>query len=194
MENNNNKKWKVAIFVALILGGISFAMVAYAAVSQTLNITGSAKVSGPDWNILFQNLGTAVETGEATEDTTPSLTDTAISNIKAVFEGSGSLSYEFDVVNRGSINARIGTLTKLTNPICTGVGTNKENDETLVCSQISTELTYSSDGATVQQGDILDAGETKRMKFTITYTASSTLNHDEVNVSGLGATIIYIEN
>jgi len=191
MENKNGK-WKVMALLALILGGISCTMIVYAAYTRSLEITGQAKVMGPDWNIHFENLQDAVVTENGTADGTPTLKDASITNVKAVFDGKGTVSYTFDVKNSGIIDARIGTLTKLT-ATCTGSGENKTVDEALVCDNLTTTLTY-SDGVEVKEADTLTAGEVKTMKLTISYDPGEASVFQEVNVTGIGVTIIYNEN
>ncbi len=190
-KKKKDKKWYILCFIALILGGVSFTMVVYAAVTQTLKITGSAKVQGPEWNIHFENLKEAVTTGNGQENEKPTLKDTAINNIDIVFSGGGSVSYEFDVKNSGSLDAQIGTLTIFTAPTCIGTGDQKEADEKLVCDSISSSLTY-EDGTLVREGDMLDAGESKTMKYTLTYQPTANVAA-AVNINELGSTIIYVE-
>jgi hypothetical protein len=185
------RKWKVLVMVALLVS-ISGIGIAFAALSTTLNITGTSIVNGPNWSVKFANLGTVAVTGAAVADGTPVLSDTSISDVKSIFNGDGTMSYEFDVVNGGLLNATIGTLTLLT-PTCTGTGVNAATDQTLVCGALSTTLTYVADSATVAVADTLNSGITKRMKYTITYNAGGTYPENPVNVTGLGATIIYNE-
>lgn len=191
MEKSRNIK---ALAITTLVISIFGMGLAFAALSTSLNITGSATISGPSWNIRFENLGSAVTTGDVLEGTpTPTLTDATLTDVNAIFNGDGTLSYEFDVKNDGILNAKIGTLTIFNTPVCTGMGSDKTADETLVCSSISTQLTYVTGGSAVTTGDLLAAGETKRMKLTISYNASAETPSNQVDVSGLGATIVYEE-
>lgn len=188
------KTLKMIILAALAISVLGIG-VAFAALSTALNITGTAEVEGPNWSIKFENLGSATVTGLGLGDSTtpPVLTDNSITGVKGIFTGDGTVAYEFDVTNNGALNASIGTLTMLSTPTCTGTGTNAVADQTLVCGGISTSLTYVAGGNAVATGDSLNAGETKRMKFTITYNVSGSHPDNGVDVAGLGATIIYNE-
>ena len=92
------------VLVVMVLG----LTVAFAALSQTLTINGSATVNTASWDIHFENLTLSEKTGTAEVSGTPSLTGTVISGIDVSLNKPGDkIVYEFDLVNNGSIEAKL---------------------------------------------------------------------------------------
>lgn len=82
--------------------------VAFAALSQTLTINGSAAVNAASWDIHFENLTLFEKTGTAEVSGTPQLTGTVISGIDVSLNKPGDkIVYEFDLVNNGSIEVKL---------------------------------------------------------------------------------------
>ena len=180
----------IALFAFLICGTIVFA-----GFTQQLDIQGKATVKKSSWSIKFANLQPVVKTGTATEVTAPTINtnDTKISEYNVTLTTPGdSVTYNFDVVNEGTFNAKISSIT-IPTPTCTGAGTNAETDKTNVCKNLTYTLTY-TDGTPVAVDDTLDAGATKHLKLTLTYSADTTASElpaDDVTVSNLAIPIIY---
>ena len=113
--NRNLNIISVTILVVAVIAGISMA---YAAFTQTLTINGSATAKQSSWNIKFANLKPVATTGTAAETTTPKLADTSIGNFNVSVKTPGdSVTYTFDIVNSGSFNAKISTIT-VGKPVC----------------------------------------------------------------------------
>lgn len=92
------------VLVVMVLG----LTVAFAALSQTLTINGSAAVNTASWDIHFENLTLSEKTGTAEVSGTPQLTGTSISGIDVSLNKPGDkIVYEFDLVNNGSIEAKL---------------------------------------------------------------------------------------
>lgn len=191
------EKRNVIIFTIAIaaIAAITSVGIAYAAFSQQLKIDGNAKVTASTWKVKFSNLSEASLTGTAREVTAPTITtnDTKIGDYSVSLTQPGdSVSYTFDVVNEGTFDAKISSIT-IPTPTCTGTGDNATVDGTNVCSNISYTLTY-SDGTSVQEEDTLNHNETKSMKLTLKYANGVTaeqLPKNDVAISGLETTIIY---
>ena len=202
----------VALFVAVI--GLS---VAFAAMSRTLQINGTATIATAKWDIHFENLvGPGVDgaeakgTGAATVEKAPSISDSAngestvIGDYKVTLTKPGdSVTYNFKVTNEGTINAKIGTFTK-TAPVCNpatdvkdGDATATEEDAALVCGNLTYTLTYKDTGAAVAADDTLAAGETKDLVLKLIYndeaTTLPTANTD-VEITGLDITMVYVQD
>lgn len=184
----------VAVFVALIAVGIGFATF-----SQQLTIAGTADVKASKWEIKFSNLREVSLTGEAEEVTAPTINndDTTISDYKVNLKVPGDTAvYTFDVVNGGTFDAKITSLTGPFQPTCTGSGDNAEADQKNVCDNVTYTLTYAN-GDTVQEDDSLSVGETRTMKLTLTYSstvAADKLPTNDVALSNLGISIVYSQN
>lgn len=176
-----------ALVVAVI--GVS---IAFAAMSQTLTINGTATVS-PAFSVKFANLAAPTLVGTATVTTAPTLTATHIGNYAVkLMQKNDSVTYTFDIKNTGTINAKLSTLTKAT-PTCTGSATDTTqaaSDATTVCSNLTYTLTYTTGGTAVAANDTLASGETKNVTLKISYN-SDTLPIDDVNVANLDLTLVY---
>lgn len=193
--NNNTKYIKLGIaLVAFLLCGT----IAFASFTQQLDIQGKATVNKSSWSIKFANLQSVVKTGTATEVTAPTINtnDTKISEYDVTLTTPGdSVSYTFDVVNEGTFNAKISSIT-IPTPLCTGNGATATTDENNVCDNLTYTLTYAN-GTPVAVDDTLNAGETKSLKLTLTYSASvaaAALPKDDVSISNLAISIIYAQS
>ena len=192
MGNNKTKYITLGIaLVAFLLCGT----IVFASFTQQLDIQGKATVKKSSWSIKFANLQPVVKTGTATEVTEPTINtnDTKISEYDVTLTTPGdSVSYSFDVVNAGTFNAKISSIT-IPTPSCEGNGTNAATDATNVCDNLTYTLTY-ADGSPIRVDDTLDAGETKSLKLTLLYSSNVSaeqLPTDDVAVSNLAISIIY---
>ncbi len=102
-----SRKMKIISLIVLVVMVLGLT-VAFAALSQTLTINGSATVNTASWDIHFENLTLSEKTGTAEVSGTPSLTGTVISGIDVSLNKPGDkIVYEFDLVNNGSIEAKL---------------------------------------------------------------------------------------
>ena len=168
--------------------------VAFASLSQTLVINGSATVNAASWDIHFENLKLSEKTGTASINGTPTLSGTSISGIDvSVMKPGDKIVYTFDIVNNGTIDA---VLEKTSNSaacyICTliatnlndkpdllvydfdGSGTITVNDVRIYQQMINSGIFYEDGGATISEGDIINAGETKHMNLIVEFKESAT--------------------
>ncbi len=188
------RKTKTLATVALIVAVLGLT-VAFAAMSTTLTINGTAEVNTASWDIHFENLASAVTTGDASETQAPTIQvgadskpNTKIGDFEVQLTKPGdSVTYTFDVKNTGTIDATLGTLT-IGTPVCTS-NTSVDEDETIVCDNLTYELTY-TDGGKVNQGDALNRGETKNLTLKLSFDGDQ-LPSDDVSISGLDVTMIY---
>ena len=194
MERQKKKRVIVFIVLLLMILGIT---IGYAIMSETLTIGGQAQVQPASWEIRFANLALVppVAGNNAVVDTMPTITgagNTTISDYMVTLTRPGDLvAFEFDVQNNGNIPARLQTLT-MNAPsafVITGTGANATADENIVRSNLTYTLTY-TDNTPVAQNDTLAAGSSSRMRLTLSYTGS-TLPADDVQISGLGITLLY---
>lgn len=185
-------KLGVALVAFLLCGTIVFA-----GFTQQLDIQGKATVKKSSWSIKFADLKPVIITGTATEVTAPTInnSDTNISEYDVTLTTPGdSITYNFDVVNEGTFNAAISSIT-IPTPTCEGNGENAITDASNVCSNLTYTLTY-ADGSAISVGDSLLAGATKSLKLTLKYSIDTTaeqLPTDDVSISNLGISIIYAQ-
>lgn len=192
MENKTVKTLAIAALVVAV-GGLTLG---YAALSQVLTINTEAKVqsSKTSWNVKF--VANAVADPEATGDAikgTATLTDTTVTLNDVVLKAPGdTVTYLFDVTNAGQIDAKLSSIA-MKNPTVTGIGETKEADETLVDGSYTYTITY-ADGNAIAAEDTLNAGETKNLKLVVTLKADTVnLPANDVTISGLGATLTYVQ-
>ena len=100
------RKLTVVALVVAVLG----LTIAFAALSQTLTINGTASVDSASWDIHFANLtGPDIE-GGAEAQGSPTLNATTISGLNmSVTKPGDSVTYYFDIVNAGTIDAVLNT-------------------------------------------------------------------------------------
>ena len=189
------KKEKISKMIAttaLVLAMFALS-IAFAAMSTTLNIHGTAKVQPASWQIRFANLNEPTITGGASVLTAPTLTDTLIGTFSVRLTGPGdAITYTFDIVNAGTINAVLGTLTDAT-PTCTGTGANAVADANIVCNNLNYTLVYTDTGISVAEGDTLNAGQIRNVTLRIAFLGTE-LPENTVNITGLNKSLIYIQN
>lgn len=100
------RKIKVLSLVALIVAVLGLT-VAFAALSQTLTINGTASVNAAEWDIHFENLSEPEITGAAEVLETPTLNSDSFTglNVKLTKPGD-SVTYSFDIINKGTVPAK----------------------------------------------------------------------------------------
>ncbi len=132
--------------------------VAFAALSTTLNIKGSAYLDAAKWGIKFQNLSEPSIVGEASDAKTAKIEkDVSINDIKVTLSKPGdSVTYTVDLVNDGDINAKIENIEK----------TNLTEEQQ---KYITFTVKYKEDDAELKIGDILSKGEVKPLVIKIEY-------------------------
>ena len=180
-----NSKNIVFGMLALVVSVVAIGL-AYAGFTGTLNINGTGNVVSSKWDIYFANLSNAATTGTANVVTPATISPkTKIGDYYVELATPGdSVTYTFDVVNDGSFDAVLTTLTKSA-PTCSGGA--------IICNYLSYTLKYTN-GAEVAENDILLQGQTKNMTLKLTLDSNmpaSALSSTEVSVSNLGITLLY---
>lgn len=188
-----DRSFKIVTIVALLIAVLGLS-IGYATYTERLKISGTVavKASSNAWDVHFENISAASFTGIANEMVSPDLTSTIISKFEVNFFAPGdSVSYTFDVVNKGLLNAKLTTFSKgslscepSTNSTATATEANA------LCRDLTYTLTY-ADGSDIKTGDLLYAGDsnnTKSLKVTIGWKNDSTISlKDDVLVT-IGAT------
>lgn len=144
-----------------------------------------------NWDIHFANLNDPVINGNTIEISKPYIADksTSIVNLNVKLQNpNDSISYLFDVVNDGGLNAELSSI-QIATPICSGSGEQGNEDAELVCKNIKYELMY-QDGTKIKVGDVLNSKEKKQLMLKLSYTGSQ-LPLNEVDVSNLSIAAVY---
>ena len=221
MEKNTRTK---NILLVVLLVAVLTLSISYAALSQYLNITSTAVVSGKSsvWNVAFTNV--SCDASEYAEITTPfnspsaASPATTLSGLSATLKAPGAyVSCDITIKNQGAIDADLSTFTLNSGTVSvTGSGTNQSTDETLVSGNYVYSIVYSStDPVTAARGqvpgangvdDVIEAPDandnTKITERYVTLTISYPDNHEgtqtlpdnDVTISGLSTTFLYVQN
>jgi len=182
--------YKALSLAAVILAVCSLTL-GYAALTQTLNINvgGTVQSGTTTWNIHFENNGkSATKVGNAVLGTMD-LKQTTITLSGVTLKTAGdSVTYSFNVVNDGELDAMISVLTP-TEVTVTGGTTTEQN---ALKQAVEYTLKY-ADGTEVGLNDSLLASEEKEMLLTISLKAGTTLPSSNVSISNIGYTITYVQ-
>ena len=156
MEKERRTKALVVVVLLIVIAGLT---VAFAALSATLNINGTAYLDAAKWGIRFENLSSPTRVGKATTTGTAKIEESKAAeitdmNVSLSIPGD-KIVYTVDLVNKGTINAKIDNIEK-----------------TVLTSEQQRYLTFKvtdKDGYEIKQGDILEKGETKKITITIEF-------------------------
>jgi len=188
------RRIKVLSVVALVVAVLGLT-VAFAALSTTLTINGTASVDAATWDIHFENLSEGKTTGSAVVNQEPSISgekSTIIGDYDVTITKPGdSVSFTFDVKNTGTIDASLSELTKALTPTCTS-NSAVDEDESIVCDGLTYTLTYTDNETPVAKSDTLNQGETKNLTLKLAYD-SDQVPSDDVEISNLGITLQYTQ-
>ena len=168
------RKIKIISLCALLVAVLGLT-VAFAALSQTLTINGSAAVNAASWDIHFEKTsGKETEVKGAATFTEPTLSGTTIENFSATLTKPGdSVIYYFDIVNKGTVDAVVSSY-NFPNASKTGDGNVNVFDKGTYITLFNNRLAYADTDESVRQGDTINAGETKHMKLIIEYKDTAT--------------------
>lgn len=217
------RKIKSMSLVALIVAVLGLT-VAFAAMSRTLTINGTATVDTASWDIHFEENGnglagivdkTTNAQNAAVVNTAPTIkanssgqAATVIGDYEVTLTKPGDIvSFEFDVVNNGTIDADL-TNVSMPAPTITGLATDSakaEADAQIVRDNLIYTLTYKADGTEVSADNSLtkgldkatqvDTNPTKKtLVLTIGYKSdATTLPSDDVSITGMDITLTYTQ-
>ena len=156
MEKERRTKALVIVVLLIVVAGLT---VAFAALSTTLNINGTAYLDAAKWGIRFENLSSPTKIGSATTTGTAKIEETKAAEITGInvslMAPGDKVMYTVDLVNKGTINAKIDNIEK-----------------TVLTSEQQRYLTFKvtdKDGKEVSKYDILSAGETRKLTITIEF-------------------------
>ena len=156
MEKQRREKVLVVVVLLIVIVGLT---VAFAALSTTLNINGTAYLDAAKWGIRFENLSSPTKIGSATTTGTAKIEESKAAEITGMNVGlsipGDKIVYTVDLVNKGTINAKIDNIEK-----------------TVLTQEQQRYLTFKvtdKNGYEIKQGDILEKGETKKITITIEF-------------------------
>ena len=152
----NKSKMFVYLFIALAFSGVSLG---YAFLSTDLDINGALKVAKSSWDIHFENVQVNENSSNSVTGSSgvPTISNDTTVNFSVGLDNPGEF-YEFtvDVVNDGTINAKIGGIEILPQL------TNEQK------KYFEYKVTY-SDGVEIKLNDALNAGDTETLLIRFKY-------------------------
>ena len=149
-HREKTKKLGAIIITGLIIMIVSVS-IAYAALSETLTISGSGTVTSIDWD-LSMGFYSGYKYGTATY-TTPVVNGTTISYSVNLKKPGDTVELIFKVYNKGDIKAEVSSIINST-PVCTS-STGNTADEALVCNNLEISMKYLSN-KDVSIGDVVN--------------------------------------
>ena len=187
---NEKLKNVILVVLAVCLIGIT---VAYATLSQNLDISGVAKVGKTSWNIHFTKVLTPKAEGYAEGGKATLNSDSTVLTVsEGVLKVPGdTITYVFDVINEGDLDAEVET-------VLTTIDSCKASDDTtdvtMYCDKIKYDLVYQDTKEEVKKNDQLLNGESKTLNLIITYDKNkelTSLPSTEIVLSNITSTINY---
>ena len=190
MYRNERTRNIILIILAVCLIGIT---VAYATLSQNLNISGVAKVGKTSWNIHFTKVLTPKAEGYAEGGKATLNSDSTVLTVsEGILKVPGdTITYVFDVINEGDLDAEVET-------VLTTIDSCKASDDTtdvtMYCDKIKYDLVYQDTKEAVKKNDQLLKGESKTLNLIITYDKNkelTSLPNTEIVLDNITSTINY---
>ena len=206
MKNEGTKN----IILGVLIVGLVSMTVAFAALSTNLSINNTAEVAAQSWDVELANWAKDNSTGTGVDVTTGSIGTTSITGFKFGFSAPGqSITYNFNIVNKGTINAKNTAVTVGTPKCYTKTDGTTKGAEAASCpitftvNCASTALTTNANGYSsldltgTTTGTPVTAG-TKACTYTVTLNASNdttnSYNQPRVLVEGLNVSWDYAQN
>ena len=189
----DKNKIRNVLLLILIVGLVGMTVI-YALISTNLRIESGVDMTGTTWDIHFANLSDPVIEGHASVIEAPILNRETIMNLKVRLTRPGdSVSYRFDIVNDGDINAILKDYTIANNERFNCVSEDIESSR-IACENIQYTLKYTNNSYPISQMNTLNAGEIRNVTLKIEYKDVDVIPKSDVKVSGLNAYFTYIQN
>ena len=178
-EERNKKNYVIFLIIILLL----FISIGYSLVSSNLVINGVTNIRRSEWNVHFSNVN--VTNGSELTVVPPTINNTGtIVNFSVNLDNVDD-KYEFvvEVYNEGTIDAKVLD--------CVKIGLTQEQEQ-----YVNYNVTY-LDGSSINEGDVLNAGEKKKIKVSVEYLQLMPINEDDLTdmyeVANLSYKIDYIQ-
>ena len=155
------KKTKRRLSVIVLLLLLMSVTIGYSALSSSLNITGTSKISNAKWDVHFADV--SVTTGSVTATTAPTIDASGLNITYAVNLTTPGDFYEFtvNVTNAGSVDAKLNAL-----PTIAGVSPAQD---------VYTNYTFThTDGTAIAVGETIAAGASRNFKVRVEFDDSIT--------------------
>ena len=187
MKKKNTSLYLTAILAVAILIGVG-----YAALSATLNINGRTTIGKASWDVHFANIS-----ANTSDVKFYASTDSALSNPMSASQigSTNTVRYSidlqmdgqthdvvFDIVNAGTIDAKISTMTGLPDTDITSnqyVGSTPAGN---IFYELTTGTCKYSDGTKIRAGDVIKAGNSKSVTCSHHMKVGSELTNSDLEL------------
>ncbi len=184
-----NKEDRSSLFMACgaLLVSVITLTIAYAVLSTTLTIKGSAKINSATWNINI-TAGDDFTTYGSAKFGYPTIESTTISGMKVDFYQPGDgVRFPFTVRNDGSLDGKLKEVKKGT---ISCSSTNNYNAQK-VCENITYTIKY-EDGSEILEGDVIKSGGVQFFVLEIMYNKKTDfITSTEVSIDGIDVVLLY---
>src|SRR5574344_1708583 len=176
-----DRGFRIIAIIAICLSVVGLG-IGYSALNATLNINTKTTLKGSSWSINVGNISEPSIVGSAAEVNAPTNVSSTITFDVSLKKPGDSITYIFDVVNDGTLDAKLSST-----PTFTGVTEAAEK-------AITYKLTY-ADGTEIAANDTLVAGSSnaKKMKMVVTYDSDATTVQSEDTTLSIKATLLYVQ-
>ena len=178
MKRLNFNRKNLYIILCIVLISVFSLSIAYAALSVTLNITGTAQVMDASWDVHFAN----VKVNPASVPITPQILNNQITFNANLEEPGDFYKFTVDIVNDGSIDAMIDTI--ITTP----------NLTTEQKKYLKFEIEY-ADGQSINTKQKLNSKETKTISVLFSFRTDIPVSDLPTTSSNfnVGMTLVYYQ-
>ena len=162
------------VLIGFLIAAVLMMTVGYAALASQLNIEGISGITG-NFVVKFISITEGEATGDASNNKAASVTNTTATFDVALVSPGDSMTYEIEVKNEGNLDAELDSIA--------GIPTYADTDA----------IKYTVTG--VAEGDVLKAGESKKITLKVEYVDSITSQPTEDQLSkSLSMTLNYIQS
>ena len=171
------------IAIAIICVAVVGLSIGYAALSQVLNIGGTADIKGQNWDVVFEDL---VEPSAnnglvgSAKNISSSLTTTTLNFAAELSLPGDAITYRFKIAYNGTIDAILSEA-----PVLSGLTEAQAQN-------VVYEFTY-EDGTLISMNDELKAGEKKNLKLVVKFDPDATVVSEEDKQLSLSTTMNYVQ-
>ena len=186
MKMNTDRKTGVIAIVAICIA-VAGLGIAYATLQQQLTINATVTKKAAEWDVHFANMSAATLNGAGVENAAANLTATNVTVDVSVMKPGDSVTYTFDVVNGGDIDAKLNAI-----PTITGV-------TEAAAAYIDVALVYADDNSALGANDELLHGESTTLKLSVTYRTTADPVADAASLATadtdytIAATLLYVQ-
>ena len=186
MKKKEDRGTLIMVCGALLVSVITLT-IAYAVLSTTLKIKGTAKINSATWNVNI-TAGDDFTTYGRAKFGYPTIKSTTISDMKVeLYQPGDGVKFPFTVRNDGSLDAKLKEINKGT---ISCSSTNPVNAQK-VCDNITYTIKY-DDRSEILEGDEIKSGGVQFFVLEIMYNKNSDfVSPTEVSIDGIDVVLLY---